>query len=185
MIAICIGHSRKINGRYDGGAFSDHLGKNERGLNLEVAGIMSRILDRAGEDCTVISDYAGNGYSAAMRDVAGQVKAVHASLAIELHFNAASPSANGHEWLYWTSSAAGKRLAQAFHDAFAPDFPGIKSRGIKPLSPGDRGAEFVRLTHCPSILAEPFFGTNTNDCSQITANRLAESYCKAIMNYLR
>jgi N-acetylmuramoyl-L-alanine amidase len=72
-----------------------------------------------------------------------------------------------------------------FHDSFAEDFPGIKSRGLKPLTVGSRGSEFVRLTHCPAILTEPFFGTNHIDCSQITAIRVAESYSKAILKFLR
>jgi N-acetylmuramoyl-L-alanine amidase len=185
MIALCIGHSRTINGRYDGGAFSPFLEKNERDFNLEVAALVARNLDRMGEDCRIISDYKGAGYSAAMRDVASQVRGIHASLAVELHFNASSPSANGHEWLHWHASPVGKKLAQVFHDCFAEDFPNIKSRGIKPLAAGSRGSEFVRLTHCPAILTEPFFGTNTKDCSQITATRVAESYTKAILKFIR
>lgn len=185
MIALCIGHSRRIKGRYDGGAYSPFLDKNERDFNLEVAATVVRNLDRMGEDSRIISDYEGAGYSSAMRDVAKQVREIHASLAVELHFNAASPSANGHEWLYWHTSPNGKRLAQVFHDSFSDDFPSIKSRGIKPLSAGSRGSEFVRLTHCPAILTEPFFGTNTKDCSQITATRVAESYTKAILKFIR
>lgn len=185
MIALCIGHSRKIKGRYDGGAYSPFLKQNERDFNLEVADIVARNLDRMGEDCHVISDYAGNGYGLAMFDVAKKVQSIHASIAVELHFNSASPSANGHEWLYWHSSVTGKKLAQAFSDTFSDDFPGIKSRGLKALAPGDRGAEFVKLTHCPAILVEPFFGSNENDCALITPTRVAESYAKAILKFLR
>lgn len=185
MIALCIGHSRTINGRYDGGAFSPFLKKNERDFNLEVAALVVRSLDRMGENCRIISDYKGTGYSAAMRDAASQVKDIHASFAVEMHFNASSPSAHGHEWLYWHASANGKKLAQVFHDSFAEDFPGIKSRGLKPLSAGSRGSEFVKLTHCPAILVEPFFGSNESDCSQITPTRVAESYSKAILSTIR
>jgi N-acetylmuramoyl-L-alanine amidase len=185
MIALCIGHSRTINGRYDGGAFSPFLEKNERDFNLEVAALVARNLDRMGEDCHIISDYKGVGYSSAMRDAASQVKDIHASLAVELHFNSASPSATGHEWLHWHSSVSGRKLAQAFHDSFAKDFPDIKSRGLKPLAAGSRGSEFVRLTHCPAIITEPFFGSNETDCSQITATRVAESYTKAILKFIR
>jgi N-acetylmuramoyl-L-alanine amidase len=185
MIALCIGHSRKIKGRYDGGAFSSFLKHNERDFNLEVAALVVRSLDRMGEDCHIISDYKGVGYSSAMRDAASQVKDIHASLAVELHFNSASPSATGHEWLYWHSSVGGRKLAQVFHDSFAKDFPDIKSRGLKPLAAGSRGSEFVRLTHCPAIITEPFFGSNETDCFQITPTRVAESYSKAILSTLR
>jgi len=45
MIAICIGHSRKINGRYDGGAYSPTLKINERDFNLKVASELRDVLD--------------------------------------------------------------------------------------------------------------------------------------------
>jgi len=185
MIALCIGHSRKIKGRHDGGAFSPFLQRNERDFNMEVAALVVRNLDRMGEDCRIISEYGGNGYGSAMLDASKQVQDIHATIAVELHFNSATPSANGHEWLYWKSSVTGRKLAQTFSDTFSDDFPDIKSRGLKALAPGDRGAEFVKLTHCPAILTEPFFGSNEGDCSQITATRVAESYSKAILKVLR
>ena len=83
--------------------------------------------------------------------------------AIELHFNAASPKAQGHEWLYWHSSEKGRLLARALRDSFEDCFPQLISRGIKPKQKGSRGAGFLRLTHCPAVIAEPFFGTNNED----------------------
>ena len=185
MIALAIGHSRKIHGRYDGGAYSPHLETSERDFNLQVAAAVAKILHTEGIESRIISDYAGDGYTAAMRDAARQIKAIGAVLAVELHFNASAPTANGHEWLHWHYSTTGKRLAQTFHDQFAKDFPGIKSRGLKALDNGSRGAEFVKLTHCPAALLEPFFGTNGRDCSHITPSSLASSYAGAILTHLR
>jgi len=185
MIALSVGHSRRINGRYDGGAYSPHLGKNERDFNMEVATYTHSLLESAGVESRIVSEYAGRGYTTAMMDAARQIEAMGATLAVEFHFNSATPSANGHEWLYWHSSKGGKKLAQAFHDRFTQDFPTIKARGVKPLNSSSRGAQFVRLTHCPAIILEPFFGSNESDCRTITARCLASAYTGAILNYLR
>jgi N-acetylmuramoyl-L-alanine amidase len=83
--------------------------------------------------------------------------------AIELHFNAATPSATGHEWLYWNTSEKGRLFARALRDSFEDCFPQLRSRGIRPRKKGSRGAGFLRLTHCPATIAEPFFGSNEED----------------------
>jgi N-acetylmuramoyl-L-alanine amidase len=182
MIAICIGHSRKIKGRYDGGAYSPWLDISERDFNLQVASHLSKHLAQNGIACKVINDYAGGGYGAAMQDAADQIKAMHASLAIELHFNSAFSGASGHEWLYWHSSAKGKALAQAFSSQFGKDHPGIKSRGLKGITEQDRGGAFLRTTNCPSVILEPFFGSSQSDCQQITPESVAKSYAKALIS---
>tara|TARA_R110000868_G_scaffold69235_1_gene204089 strand:- start:373 stop:924 length:552 start_codon:yes stop_codon:yes gene_type:complete len=182
MIAICIGHSRKIKGRYDGGAYSTWLNINERDFNLQVASQLSKHLTQNGIPCRVISDYAGNGYGSAMQDAADQIKAIHASIALELHFNSAQPSANGHEWLYWHSSSKGKALAEAFNAQFSKDHPNIKSRGLKAITAQDRGGAFLRNTHCSALILEPFFGSSQSDCQQITPESVAKSYAKALIS---
>lgn len=180
MIAICVGHSRKINGRYDGGAYSPSLDINERDFNLKVASQLVDMLKDRGIRSKVFDHYNGNGYGAAMSDVAKQVKEARASLAIELHFNSASPEANGHEWLYWHSSEIGKKIAAKFDIEFCKAFPTIKKRGFKAITKKDRGAKFLELTHCPAVILEPFFGSSTQDCAKISIEGLAEAYAKAI-----
>jgi hypothetical protein len=46
-------------------------------------------------------------------------------------------------------------------------FPGSLPRGCKPITAKDNGAGFVRLTPCPAVIAEPFFGTNRNDWEEV------------------
>jgi N-acetylmuramoyl-L-alanine amidase len=183
MIAICIGHSRKIKGRYDGGAYSPWLDITERNFNLQVASHLSKHLAQNGIPSQVINDYAGSGYGSAMQDAADQIKAMHASVAIELHFNSAFSGASGHEWLYWCSSAKGKALAQAFSAQFGKDHPDIKARGAKAITAQDRGGAFLRCTHCPSVILEPFFGSSQSDCQQITPESVAKSYAKALITH--
>ncbi len=180
MIAICVGHSRKISGRYDGGAYSVPLKINERDFNLKVASQLQDMLDLNGIKSVILDDYKGNGYGSAMADVARQVKEAKASLAIELHFNSASPEATGHEWLYWHTSLIGGRIAKKFDSEFSKEFPTIKSRGVKAITKKDRGGKFLELTHCPALILEPFFGSSVLDCSRINVKGIAEAYAKAI-----
>ena len=180
MIAICVGHSRKIGGRYDGGAYSNALETNERDFNLKVATKLSASLTRKGIPSKVFDHYDGGGYGSAMSDIATKVKAAQAILAIELHFNSASPSATGHEWLHWHSSLNGASIAKRFESEFKRVFPSIRSRGIKPIRKTDRGGKFLELTHCPAIIVEPFFGSNEEDCEAISIDGLASVYANAI-----
>jgi len=185
MIAICIGHSRMINGRYDGGAYSPHLQTNERDFNLHVATIMQAELKKRDIRSKVYSHYFGKGYGSAMQDIAAQIKEDKATVAIELHFNSATPSARGHEWLYWETSKNGKRLAESFEDAFSAIFPAIPSRGVKALGKTARGGLFLKNTHCPAMITEPFFGSNIADCKAINPIMLAQTYVLALAAYLK
>lgn len=180
MIAICIGHSRKISGRYDGGAYSVPLKINERDFNLQVASELVGMLEDRSIRSKVFNHYNGNGYGSAMADVAKQVKEARASLAIELHFNSASPEATGHEWLYWHTSEIGQKIAGKFDSEFSKVFPAMKKRGLKAITKKDRGGKFLELTHCPALILEPFFGSSVLDCARINVKGIAEAYAKAI-----
>lgn len=184
-VALCVGHSRKINGSRDGGAVSVG-GVQEWHYNLELAEIIKDDLALSGIKAVIISEYQGTGYTSAMRNVAVQVKNVQASLAIELHFNAASTTATGHEWLYWHSSSNGKKLAEETAAAMIDLVPEIKPRGIKPKKSGDRGGEFLRLTHCPSMITEPFFGSNSYDWDIALRKKteIAQAIAKGIKSVL-
>jgi len=184
MIAICVGHSRKINGRYDGGAYSAPLDINERDFNLKVASELAKKLAGRNIRSKIIDHYNGNGYGSAMIDVSRQVKEAGASLAVELHFNSATPDANGHEWLYWHSSEIGKKIAQKFDVEFSKTFPTIKSRGPKAITKNDRGGKFLELTHCPAIILEPFFGSSVGDCAKISVDGLTEAFSRVLGQFV-
>lgn len=166
-VAICVGHSRSG----DDGAVSVS-GVSEWNFNNRVAQILAARLKKLGHQPVVIDHYLGNNYYSAMVDAAKQVKAVKADVAIELHFNCSDSSkANGHEWLYWSTSEKSKKLAHWF-DAMFDELP-LFSRGILPRFRSDRGAAFLRLTHCPSIICEPFFGSNAKDWKWANDNIIA------------
>jgi hypothetical protein len=164
-IAICVGHSRRLaTGQPEGGAWTHDGATSEWRFWHGVAPMVSRAL-RSGHGlrAVIVDDYGARGYTEAMRWLGGELRALGSiRLAVELHFNAASATANGHEWLHWPGSANGRRLATQMHLAMGEAFPGIRARGVKTPIAG-RGDGFLRWTPCPAVIAEPFFGSNRAD----------------------
>ena len=163
MIALCVGHSRQG----DSGASSVD-GTTEYDYNCDLAYLIS---EKIKQKTRIYNSYEGKGYTSSMRWLAKKLKEDRVTFAVELHFNAASPSATGHEWLYWQTSQNGRLLARSLRDSMEDTFPNFASRGIKPRGKGSRGASFLRMTHCPAAIAEPFFGTNEMDWDLATNHR--------------
>ena len=185
-VALCIGHSRKVNGRTEGGAVSHDGTVNEWNFNLPLAILIRQKLAQMGFRAEIISEYEGDSYGSAQRWLAARLRALEVKIAVEFHFNSAGPSARGHEWLYWHSSGKGKDLAEKFSWEVSKFLPDLPARGIKPKNAGDRGAEFLKLTHCPAIIAEPGFGSNATDWAIMNGNqeKLASAYANAIAQAL-
>jgi N-acetylmuramoyl-L-alanine amidase len=178
-IGICVGHSR----RGDSGATSK-WGESEHSYNRKVADALHDELEKRGIPSFVIKSYDAGGYSAGIRDCAKQLRDGGATHAVELHFNAATGKAQGAEWLHWHSSGGGKRMCESLRRAFLTSFPMMTDRGLKPKAPGARGALFLRATHCPAAILEPFFGDNPHDCAIFKGNEmaLAKAYANGIAN---
>lgn len=185
LVAICVGHSRYIAGKRDGGAVSVG-GVSEWTFNRDLAFEIDRILREKGVQSFVIDDYKGSGYTDSMKWLASEIKGKQATLAVELHFNAASGTAKGHEWLFYQTSKGGKALATSLRGAYEEAFPLSVNRGIKAKVSGERGGEFLKLTHCPAVICEPFFGDNPIEwqtaSSSVTA--IAEAMATGIIDYL-
>lgn len=178
LVGICVGHSRKIKGRIEGGAVSVG-GISEHAFNCGLARAIQSILKSHRVKAVVISEYEGGSYGSAQRWLAGQLKDAGVSVAMELHFNASdNPDAAGHEWLYWATSQNGRRLAESLSDEMGMALPQLKSRGIKAKTAADRGAQFLSGTHCPAVICEPFFGSNPADWN--FASQHQEAIARAI-----
>ena len=156
LTAIGVGHSRPG----DNGAVSVS-GVSEWDFNLLQATYIQEALKDLGRDSFIVSAYVGSSYYSAMRWLAAHLRERGATSAIELHFNAATGNATGHEWLHYPGSRNGERIASAIHDEFDAAIP-LRSRGVKTPVAG-RGDAFLKLTHCPAVIAEPFFGDSPHD----------------------
>ena len=170
IIALCVGHSRRlVSGRPEGGAVAVDGKTQEWAWNAGLARqIAQQLHDAHGLSALIVDDYRGHGYGGSMRRLGALLAAEHVALAVELHFNSSAPQAHGHEWLHWHSSGKGKLAATQLHLAMCAAFPSIRPRGVKGITIAERGAKFLRETHCPAVIAEPFFGSNQNDFALIS-----------------
>lgn len=165
MIAICVGHSRG-----DGGAVSTD-GTNEWRFNSDLGRRVLAILRDRDQDAILIDRYAQTGYGRAMQLLGQSLRSRNVTVAVELHFNSGDSTALGHEWLHWHSSVPGRALAQSLSRRMKEAFPQAKVRGLVPINPkSPRGVGFLRQTYCPSVICEPFFGSNKNEWEHYSDN---------------
>lgn len=177
-LGVFVGHSREG----DEGAQSVG-GITEWQYNAVVADMMVDKLEGVLDFVQEFNDYPASSYGAAMDWVREACLEHQLTHAIELHFNAATPSANGHEFLYWHTSKEGLDMAQAFRMAMLEDWPHARDRGVKSKDGTDRGAGFLSKTPCPAVILEPFFGSNSEDWQRFGGNHLAlaTTYAKAVL----
>lgn len=180
VIGVCIGHSRSG----DSGAVNTN-GVSEHTFNKEVGHAAADILRKKGHTVHVVDKYNGGSYSSAICWLSDHLAKLGVTVAVELHFNSAGPFAEGHEWLHWFRSTKGQRLASCFNESFKQAFPDAKVRGVKPADKEDRGSLFLRVTRCPAIILEPFFGSNKKETELYTNNKqkLAAVYADALEDY--
>ncbi len=151
--AFVIGHTEK-----DGGAYSNHLDIQEFPLfNNFAKAFLSEVGDIFTHD-KELSSYSLRQYTT------GQ-KTADYEYSFELHFNAASPQANGCEALYYYKNEKAKLIAEKYCSLMVQEM-GYKSRGAKPLKEGDRGFGFVQKQKPTALVLEPFFGSNIDDCKK-------------------
>jgi N-acetylmuramoyl-L-alanine amidase len=167
LFALCVGHSRSG----DRGAVSVD-GTSEHFYNSDLARRIRLILADQGIETVVINNYEGHGYTAAMQWLADHLKQLGARGCVELHFNSSeNDAATGHEFLFWRDSYQGRELARSIDWQFRQTIEALKPRGIKPITMRERGAEFLRLTPCPAVICEPFFGSNDRDWKFATTEK--------------
>lgn len=143
-------------------------------LKLEQLGVKAVIVPRTIES-----------YSLAMKHYAKVINAIPTiKAAVEMHFNAAGPSAHGFEHLY--TGVAGRGLATALNLEHADHHPWQRNRGVKRPWMG-RGAPFMRSLKCACSLIEPAFGSNLDEWTRFSKEQDAYSSAVAqgIYNYLR
>ncbi len=181
LVALCVGHSRSG----DRGAVNVE-GISEWAFNQPLAKRVCELIEQAGHATVLVDHYDGTSYSSAMLWLAKHLKELKVDVAIELHFNSAGPLATGFEFLHWFCSPNGLKLAEKLSLNFAKRFPKQKNRGLKQINSEDRGGLFLRKTHCPAVICEPFFGSNAKDNAYFFSDReaLAKAYAEGTLNWL-
>jgi N-acetylmuramoyl-L-alanine amidase len=185
LVALCVGHSRKTDDRMDGGAVTHDGATNEWHYNKRLAGGIAAVLAKSGVRSVIISEYEGSSYGRAQAWLAGHLKDLGCTIALELHFNSAdSAEASGHEWLYWHGSDRGAKLAESLSAEMA--MTGMfRTRGAKAIDGSDRGALFTKLPSCPSVICEPFFGSSFLDWPKADReiSRVATAMAEGVLSY--
>lgn len=152
--AIVIGHTK---GRK--GAYSKYLKIHEYDLNKQIAEQLRDVADIYEYDTYNL------GYTSMVKRNAKKLNKKDYDLVLELHFNAAeSRQANGCEALYYFKNKRASKLAEDFC-YLVNDMLGTKIRGAKALySKKQRGYAAVYYPKATTLILEPFFGTNKDDC---------------------
>ena len=155
-IAFVVGHHEKAKG-----ANSPHFNKKEWDFYNEVLSY----IDKAN---VFYHDSEIGGYVTRIKDTASRLNKENFDLVVCLHFNASrNHTATGCETLYYYRSGKGKAYVAKFSEV-VHDWTGLRNRGVRALmNVQDRGFAAVYYPKAPTILIEPFFGDNKNDCKKI------------------
>lgn len=148
-IALVIGHSPN-----DPGAVNTNYKISEWKYNSGLAEQVAALVSNA--HVTVIPGDDTNEYIA-------RINRERFDCALELHCNGAeNPNATGTETLFWHNSMFGEFMAEKIQ-ARVVEALGLRNRGLKEIFRGQRGWPFLMGTHCPAVIAEPFFITTDLD----------------------
>lgn len=156
-VLLVVGHTG-----VDKGAYSKYLEKSEYDYNKELA---LEIMKLDGEDGIHYDMYEHSirNYYNRQRKLAEYANKKKYDLILELHFNGATPSANGTECLHYFSSEKGKMYSKQISNSISKHY-GTTIRGVEGskavVNKFDRGYWFVRLLKAVAVIVEPFFGSN-------------------------
>ncbi len=172
-LAVVVGHTRRSPGAFG----KDPVDQNEYFWNSDLAARMKE--HAAAHDIAIEVFFRDNGGITGAYSRAGEWGAEGC---IELHFNAAAVAASGTETITVTDQS--QPLARAVQAAMV-DTLELRDRGVKPPWEG-RGRQSVTQLPVPSVLVEPFFGSNAGDCRRADERKqqLAEALVRAAADVL-
>jgi N-acetylmuramoyl-L-alanine amidase len=155
-LAVVVGHTRAR----PGAIAVDPINEHEYPWNTRLAERMKGYADSKGVPMEIFfRDRVG--ISGAYRKVADY----GASAVIELHFNAFDdPRATGTETLW--STPPSEKLAEDVQQAMVQAL-GSRDRGAKQRHTGRGVKSLTELPGTPSVLIEPFFGSNPDDAAVV------------------
>lgn len=156
-VALVIGHQENEQGAYG------DMGIGEWQFNTELVNDIMATPSN-GQICKVFQrDLTISGYTNQMIDLHKKIDQWGARISIEFHFNSfSSPSVEGHEVLYCSSSNVGKVEATALNGCLDKHLPN-SNRGAKAVTIHDNGGGFCCNGASYALIIEPFFGVNQHD----------------------
>lgn len=180
-LCIVVGHTKKSPGAY---AVAP-LRLSEYDYNTEVAAIMYRVAMERGLE-TRIFTRDGIGTNGAYKNVEKWLKGFD-GVAIELHFNSYNGKVKGTETLFDDEPSESIELAREVQEAMCLAFnrKGKENRGLKRITPGERGYPNLKACKHPSCLVEPAFGDNPDEAQMLMLKQqeYATALVAAVFNY--
>lgn len=155
-IALTVGHSKLKNGSYTSADGKKYGGCNEYRWSKAFSRQVKKQLENKGYTVKRIV-CPENKFTSSTEEKNYKLNLINSGnydLVIELHLNAASPSAEGTEVLY--KSSTGKKYANSVQKQLSSVF---KNRGIKQRN----DLYILNGTKPPAILIETFFCTSKTD----------------------
>lgn len=170
-IALLAGHARKKEGAVCCAGYYKAFG--EWALARTYIYKLQHELENLGYDVEVTEREDAGGLSPSYSALAAN--ATGADIAIELHFNSASPDTKGAEALYYAEvpNPKGKKFAELIGQSMA-EILGVKHRGAKGLKAHNRGFSAVKKSKMPFFLLEPCFAGSNPDEARIFGNAIKE-----------
>jgi len=179
-IAFIIGHTANAKG-----AYSDYFQESEYGFWYD----REHHFDRECLDLGISYKHFtrdGVGVVGAYREADIWLTQFEKKCVVELHFNSAKQMASGCEVLYVHDTAKEGILAVEVSYAMS-NVLRIRDRGAKNIKSHQDGyTNVTQIASYPSILLEPFFGNNPEDCKAFERNKelFYRNVVLAIKNYL-
>lgn len=129
--------------------------------NTVLAGIILSLCATKKIDCQVFLRDKKN-----IRRTYDRVRDYGPDATVELHFNSYfTEHVKGHSVLYSQYNSRSRELADSINEWLSTVVV-TKDRGAKPLVEGARGFTNVSQLSTPSVIVEPFFGSNMDDAQE-------------------
>jgi N-acetylmuramoyl-L-alanine amidase len=186
-LAVIVGH----NATSPGASALAPIGRSEFAFNSVVAERMVAEASHYNILARTFFRKAQGGYQKEIARVYAEVADWSPNCAVELHFNSANPTGKGTEMLCRPGRPRARSLAS--HVAQEVDATlgfGLRHQGtgVKIAGPTDRGgASLHALPDVPTILTEPFFGSNENECMKVATvgeEGLALCYLRGVRDWV-
>ena len=177
-LAVVVGHNEQAEGAYA----SAPLNSTEFDYNNVVARSMRAAALEYNFDVRVINRLRSSSVRREIQTAYRKADDWGADLIVELHFNAAgSARARGTETLV-RNERASQSIARNVQEEMVETL-GLRDRGVKVRGPNDRGGISLHASNAPTVLVEPFFGSNRDDriaLASIGEEALARCYLRGL-----
>lgn len=143
-----------------------------------------KVAEYLGDICDIYYyDSYNLGYKSMVKRNADKMNRKDYDLVIELHYNAASPQANGCEVFYYFTNKTGKMYAEYMSKMISKVFK-VRDRGAKPMiGENQRGYWALFYPKATTLLLEPFFGSNRQNALKFKGKE--KEYSEMIRDFLK